>query len=245
MYCTCGNALGQKFMTDNVQGSDYYKVLQIPRTATPDEIKRAYRRLALINHPDKNPENRSEAEEKFKVIAEAYEVLSDPKQRRSYDKGGMEPRVSHSRGATDPFAYEFFSDPFGLFGPRRKRNDSGLNEAFRLFEEMFGEDDPFGAAFFEPEARSRTSARGFSSAFSSSLGGSSVSSSTCTSSRTMNGKQISRTEKTVRHGDGRAELTIIEEEKDLRTGQVKRKVTKSNSGETSLSGGTSNRIRNY
>ena len=61
---------------------DYYEVLGVQRNASAEDIKRAFRKLALQYHPDKNPNNRAEAETKFKEIAEAYEVLSDADKRR-------------------------------------------------------------------------------------------------------------------------------------------------------------------
>lgn len=67
-------------------GKDYYKTLGITKTATDDEIKKAYRKLALRYHPDKN--KAANAEEKFKEVAEAYEVLSDKSKREVYDKYG-------------------------------------------------------------------------------------------------------------------------------------------------------------
>jgi len=70
-----------------MEETDYYNVLNINREATEDEIKRAYRRLALQYHPDHNPMD-DEAEEKFKQISEAYTVLGDTEKRRSYDRYG-------------------------------------------------------------------------------------------------------------------------------------------------------------
>lgn len=69
---------------------DYYDILGVSRNATPEEIKSAYRRLAKEYHPDRNPNNRAEAEEKFKELSEAYEVLADREKRRLYDTYGHE-----------------------------------------------------------------------------------------------------------------------------------------------------------
>src|SRR3954462_9674846 len=77
---------------------DYYEVLGVARTANEQEIKSAYRRLAIQYHPDKNPGNH-EAEEKFKEAAEAYSVLSDAEQRRRYDRFGHAGVSSSAAGA--------------------------------------------------------------------------------------------------------------------------------------------------
>lgn len=86
----------------------YYSVLGIQESATEEEIKRAYRTLALKWHPDKNPDNIAEAEEKFKEIGEAYSVISSPEKRKLYDKYGHE-------GMDDPLAGMDVSDLFFEF----------------------------------------------------------------------------------------------------------------------------------
>jgi len=68
-------------------GKDYYKILGVDKAATEDDIKKAYRKMALKYHPDKN--KASGAEEKFKEIAEAYDVLCDPEKRKIYDQVGQ------------------------------------------------------------------------------------------------------------------------------------------------------------
>ncbi len=111
---------------------DYYAILGVPRDASPEEIKRAYRRLALKYHPDRvPPEKKKETEEKFKEISEAYEVLMDPEKRRIYDTYGdvqfsSGPNFtwqdfSHFEDLRDIFG-DFFSDIFeSFFGVPRTR----------------------------------------------------------------------------------------------------------------------------
>jgi molecular chaperone DnaJ len=70
------------------QKRDYYEVLGVEKTASEDEIKKAYRKIAIKYHPDRNPGDK-EAEEKFKEAAEAYNVLHDPKTRQQYDQFGF------------------------------------------------------------------------------------------------------------------------------------------------------------
>lgn len=103
---------------------DYYAELGLPRTASADEIGRAFRRLAAQHHPDRNPGDK-QAEERFKRVAEAYNVLSDPKSRAAYDRGGA-PRVEADTGfrgfdSTED-VFSRFGDVFGdLFGERMRR----------------------------------------------------------------------------------------------------------------------------
>src|SRR5262245_34562284 len=102
---------------------DYYEVLGVARDATPDQIKKAYRKKALEHHPDKNPGDKA-AEEKFKAAAEAYSVLSDADKRARFDRFG----VAGLGGAPrmDPSSFEEFGDIFGGAG--------GMGD---LFSELF------------------------------------------------------------------------------------------------------------
>src|SRR5947207_745082 len=100
---------------------DYYEVLSITRTASDEDVKRAYRRLAMKYHPDRNEgDGKHEAEVKFKECAEAYEVLSDPEKRRRYDQFGHQ-GVSgqHDFSHMDVSdIFSMFDDIFGGFGGR-------------------------------------------------------------------------------------------------------------------------------
>ena len=69
---------------------DYYKTLGVKKNATKKELKKAYRKLALKYHPDKNPKNKEKATQKFEELSSAYEVLNDPTKRRIYDQQGPE-----------------------------------------------------------------------------------------------------------------------------------------------------------
>ena len=113
---------------------DYYKVLDVPRTATEAQVKQAYRRLAMKYHPDRNPSDR-DAEERFKEAKEAYEVLTDAHKRALYDQHGHAGIEAAARGGgRGPFgAGDAFSDIFGdvfgdIFGGARR---GGRSQVFR------------------------------------------------------------------------------------------------------------------
>ncbi len=107
---------------------DFYQILGVERNASPEEIKKAYRKMALQFHPDRNPGNK-EAEDKFKEAAEAYEVLSDPTKRQRYDQYGHEGmRGTDFRPFTD--VNDIFSQFGDIFG------SSGFGGS--IFDEMFG-----------------------------------------------------------------------------------------------------------
>lgn len=135
---------------------DYYEILGVPRDADPDVIKKAYRKLAMQFHPDKNPGNK-EAEEKFKEAAGAYEVLSDPQKRAQYDRFGHS-AFSGGRGGGAGFQdvddiFSHFGDIFGdFFGggmgggarQRRSRNEPRRGADLRYVTEISLKDVVFG-----------------------------------------------------------------------------------------------------
>jgi molecular chaperone DnaJ len=108
---------------------DFYEVLGVGRDASDEEIKKAYRRLAVKFHPDKNPGDKS-AEEKFKEIGEAYEALSDPQSRAAYDHYG--------HAAFDPRARAGRAGGFG----------GGFHDPFEIFREVFGGGGGIFESFF-------------------------------------------------------------------------------------------------
>ena len=216
----------------NAGGDDLYGLLGVDRHASADDLKRAYRKQAMKWHPDKNPNNRDEAELRFKMIAEAYEILSDEGKREVYDSLGIEAvrdGVSSSRGNYGASG-GFHVDPFEMFNSFFGGRDP--------FQEMFGGmgGDPFGRGADpfggRPAARASPSPFGAfgggmgmggfggmgmldemmrsggmmsSSTMSSSMGsmGGGTSRSTSTSTVIQNGRRVTRTTTTIRHADGR------------------------------------------
>lgn len=135
-------------------GKNFYEMLELSKNASEADIKKAYRKLALKWHPDKNPENIKEAEKRFKEISEAYEVLSDKNKREIYDRYGKEglARSAGNSGGSGSSAYHDFDfDPFG------GHHFGGFGGGFHfrsphdIFEEFFGtknifdlfDDNPF------------------------------------------------------------------------------------------------------
>ena len=145
---------------------DYYEVLGVNKNATDEELKKAYRKLAKKYHPDANPNNRKEAEEKFKELNEAYETLSNPQKRKMYDQFGFNgPQGFGGQGGAGQGGYysystngfdgfdgfsgfgdinDIFGSIFGGFGSSRRKNRTGpvrgrdINHDIEItFEESF------------------------------------------------------------------------------------------------------------
>lgn len=120
---------------------DFYETLGVSKTATEDEIKRAYRKLALQYHPDRN--KGKESEEKFKEVTKAYEVLSDTQKRQQYDQFGQAAFEQDATGGQGPFggAQGGQYGPFSYTYTTGGANDfdfGGSSDPFEIFEQFFG-----------------------------------------------------------------------------------------------------------
>lgn len=131
---------------------DFYKILGVSKNASADEIKKAYRKLALQYHPDKN--KTKEGEKKFKEVTQAYEVLSDPQKKQTYDQFGS--AAFEQAGAQGPFggAQGFGGQQSGRYGPftytyttsgQEGFDFGGFSDPFEIFEQFFGGASPFGS----------------------------------------------------------------------------------------------------
>ena len=136
--------MGFRIFDIMVETKDYYQALGVTKSATPDEIKRAYRKLALQYHPDRN--KGKDAEGKFKEVTKAYEVLSDPQKKQTYDQFG---HAAFEQGAGQgpfggaqggPFSYTYSTGGDGGAG----FDFGGFNDPFEIFEQFFGGANPFG-----------------------------------------------------------------------------------------------------
>lgn len=131
---------------------DYYEVLGVAKSASLDEIKKAYRKLALEYHPDRN--KTKEAEEKFKEVTKAYEVLSNEEKRKTYDQFGHAAfEQGGMGGAQGPFGgfggqqtgrYGPFTYTYSTGGGGADFDFGGFSDPFEIFEQFFGGGSPFG-----------------------------------------------------------------------------------------------------
>lgn len=138
--------------TANVTKADYYEILGVSRSASEQELKAAYRKLAMQYHPDRNPGNK-DAEEKFKECSEAYQVLTDPQKRAAYDRYGHAGVSGVGASNGDPFAGmpdlgdifgDFFGEVFNMGGGTRRGSRAQRGRDVRVDHAIEFEDAVFG-----------------------------------------------------------------------------------------------------
>lgn len=137
-------------------GIDYYNILKVNRNASDEDLKKAYRRLAMIWHPDKNHNsNKTEAESKFKQISEAYDVLSDPQKRQIYDLYGEEALKSGQVPPPPPSSSGrgYYAAQNKFYGNNNNNNNHQVpnpnyrfnpRDAEDIYKELFGGSDSGG-----------------------------------------------------------------------------------------------------
>jgi len=237
--------------------SKYYDVLGVPRTATQDEIKKAYKKLSLRYHPDKNPgPDQATFQAKFVEVGEAYAVLGDETKRREYDEQSAFPTQREFRGSgrerghfpshfspRDAFSmferffeeFESHSNFFGDFptGQRRQRQvgrGGGQRDPFSMFDDDFFGFSDFGGGGFSSFSSSSSSSS--SSMMSNGvLAGRSISTQTFVDAT---GKRVTKQTVTIVNPDGTKDIKTEEWEEEPTTGQ-RRAITSSSSSVSSNS----------
>ncbi|KAM6121452.1 dnaJ homolog subfamily B member 8 [Pterocles gutturalis] len=198
---------------------DYYKVLGLQKSASQDDVKKSYHRLALKWHPDKNLSNKEEAEKKFRAVTEAYKVLSDPHKRSLYDSSVKESRAHRGRSAAEGHD-ESFSSP------------CAVNDLKEMVRNLFGGMDSFhdtgnnGENWYRTHGRRRSSLSpdcmescapwmSFNPAafFAENTAGPHLVRSVLTTTKLINGKRIT-TRKTI---EDRKETIEVEEDSQLKS----------------------------
>ena len=186
---------------------DYYKILEVSENATNEEIRKAYKKLAIKWHPDKNPDNKKEAEEKFKSISEAYSILSNPEKRKEYE----EYRNNGFEGEFD-FKEFNFNDPFEIFN-----NFFGMGFSDLIFEnDLFDDDeeDDFGnfyenIGFFNKGIKKDNERKGRNK------NNNNVSKTVRKSEKIINGKKISKVETITIDKNGNKKIEVREFTNDM------------------------------
>ena len=127
---------------------DYYEILGVTKTATQEEIKKAYRKLALQYHPDRNKTKEGEA--KFKEVTRAYEILSNVEKRTQYDQFGHSAFEQGAGGGGNPFGGQYGPFSYTYSTNNQGFDPSGFTDPFEIFEQFFG-----GGAFRQGQQSGR------------------------------------------------------------------------------------------
>lgn len=192
---------------------DYYALLGVPKSASESDIKKAYRKMALKWHPDKNLANQAEAEKKFKEISEAYEVLSDQDKRSDYDRFGKMKQGGGGGGGGRAPDFDFG----GFNHPRFSHNQ--FRDPFEVFREFFGGRDPFKDMFDDFDSfhsnnhvNNSSSHSFFTQPFAAQFGGNFVSGfhSVASSSSTPAYGKSTSTSTVIRNGSRIVTKTVVE-----------------------------------